>query len=188
MKKLFLLLFSVLSLCMVTSCKEPSPADEEEKTPQIVIQDGVLVAYPAALTQENIRISLPDEVKIIGPNAFKDNPYILTCEGKNVEEIKENAFENCPNLTTARFIRVRKIGQEAFKNCVNLKFFFTNVVPDIEWYTFKGCMRDEKIMLVPKVLFPKCLNWEDAGFTLQDNGQQPLDGTVVDDDNVLIEL
>jgi len=166
MKKLFLLLFSVLSLCMVTSCKEPSPVDEEEKTPQIVIQDGVLVAYPAALTQENIRISL----------------------GKNVEEIKENAFENCPNLTTARFIRVRKIGQEAFKNCVNLKFFFTNVVPGIEWYTFKGCTRDEKIMLVPKVLFPKCLNWEDAGFTLQDNGQQPLDGTVVDDDNVLIEL
>ena len=166
MKKLFLLLFSVLSLCMVTSCKESSPVDEEEKTPQIVIQDGVLVAYPAALTQENIRISLPDEVKIIGPNAFKDNPYILTCEGKNVEEIKENAFENCPNL----------------------KFFFTNVVPDIEWYTFKGCTRDEKIMLVPKVLFPKCLNWEDAGFTLQDNGQQPLDGTVVDDDNVLIEL
>lgn len=55
MKKLFLLLFSVLSLCMVTSCKEPSSADEEEKTPQIVIQDGVLVAYPAALTQENIR-------------------------------------------------------------------------------------------------------------------------------------
>ena len=131
---------------------------------------------------------LPDEVKIIGPNAFKDNPYILTCEGKNVEEIKENAFENCPNLTTARFIRVRKIGQEAFKNCVNLKFFFTNVVPGIEWYTFKGCTCDEKIMLVPKVLFPKCLNWEDAGFTLQDNGQQPLDGTVVDDDNVLIEL
>ena len=73
MKKLFLLLFSVLSLCMVTSCKESSPVDEEEKTPQIVIQDGVLVAYPAALTQENIRISLPDEVKIIGPNAFKDN-------------------------------------------------------------------------------------------------------------------
>jgi len=141
-----------------------------------------------------VQVICADEAKyysdcVTGYKGYAEAEYIGKGDSERyLEEIKENAFENCPNLTTARFIRVRKIGQEAFKNCVNLKFFFTNVVPDIEWYTFKGCTRDEKIMLVPKVLFPKCLNWEDAGFTLQDNGQQPLDGTVVDDDNVLIEL
>ena len=94
-------------------------------------------------------------------------------KGAYVAHIDSFAFAECHNLTTVRFPRVNYIGNYTFMNCFALKFFFSQVVPTIEWHTFKGCT-NERFLSIPKPLFPDALNWEDAGFDLMENSLPPL--------------
>ncbi|MCR4990843.1 MAG: leucine-rich repeat domain-containing protein, partial [Lachnospiraceae bacterium] len=68
-------------------------------------------------------VSVPDEVKIIGEEAFADNNYIVKVNtGDRVKTIEYGAFSNCKALHTVNISdRTEEIGQAAFSKCPNLK-------------------------------------------------------------------
>lgn len=68
-------------------------------------------------------VSIPDNVKVIGREAFKDNLSITSVKGgKNVKEIEYGAFLNCTYLQNITLPdSLETIGNAAFSNNVSLK-------------------------------------------------------------------
>lgn len=65
----------------------------------LIVGDGILVAYRG--TAQNVRI--PETVKKIGPQVFRDHKEIIAVElGSGVTEIGEEAFAGCSALTTVK--------------------------------------------------------------------------------------
>ena len=103
-----------------------------------VLKNDVLVEYKG----EGGYIVIPDEVREIDCNVFKDNDKITSVTiGKNVQKIHNSAFENCNNLKTVSMAEgINTIGPSAFKECDNL---VTVNIPDsvevIEYNAFLYC-------------------------------------------------
>lgn len=81
----------------------------------LIVGDGILLAYKGS----NSVVSLPDSVRKIGPEAFKDNESISkVILSDSVEEIGEAAFAGCGGLTAIEGgSNVRKICDRAFADC-----------------------------------------------------------------------
>lgn len=81
----------------------------------LIVGDGILLAYKGS----NSVVSLPDSVRKIGPEAFKDNESISkVILPDSVEEIGEAAFAGCGGLTAIEGgSNVRKICDRAFADC-----------------------------------------------------------------------
>ncbi|MCR4788591.1 MAG: leucine-rich repeat domain-containing protein [Lachnospiraceae bacterium] len=70
-------------------------------------------------------VSVPDEVKVIGEEAFADNNYVVSVNtGDRVRSIEYGAFSGCKALHSVKIgDRTEEIGQAAFAGCTNLKNF-----------------------------------------------------------------
>lgn len=80
-----------------------------------IVGDGILIAYNGTDSVVNI----PDQVKQIGPQVFKDHMGITAVNiPDSVEIICEEAFMGCRNLKTVNGgINLVKIGDRAFMDC-----------------------------------------------------------------------
>ena len=156
-----LAILGVLCLLFLSCSHQDEDSVPKDLTQEFVIDGSTLVKYHPQIDGA-FRVHIPENVTTIAPGVFKGMD-VLTVEGPSVKIIMDEAFAECHNLTTIHFKQAKTIG-----DCTALKFYFTQVVPDIEWETFKGTSQ-EKILVLPKELWPDALNMEDAGFNLQES-------------------
>ncbi|MCR5799566.1 MAG: leucine-rich repeat domain-containing protein [Lachnospiraceae bacterium] len=117
-------------------------------------------------------VSVSDDVKVIGEEAFASNPYIGTVNlGKNVKKIEHAAFANCTYLGNVKIPdSLEYIDSAAFSGCTSL----TNLtigkgVTDMGDAVFAGC----KNMMT--VSIPKANNnFKFESGALYDNKQEKL--------------
>lgn len=107
---------------------------EDRRNPFTIVGDGILIAYSGM----NSQVEVPEGVKQIGAEVFKDNKRITSVKlpesltiigedafagcsglvsvsmGSNVQEIRDRAFEGCPISTIKIPASVRQIGLKAF--------------------------------------------------------------------------
>ncbi len=116
-------------------------------------------------------VSVSDEIKAIGEEAFANNPYLTAVHiGKNVKEIRHGAFANCTDLT--RMVipnNVTDIGSAAFSGCTSLmNVSIGSGVEKIGEGVFAGCRNLAGISVSPKnnklsyqtgVLYDKDKKW-----------------------------
>ena len=83
------------------------------------IENNVLIKYDGA----EERVVIPENVKVIGKNAFLENRFVASVElGSNICEIEDGAFQYCRSLKDITLPDgLRKIGANAFAWCKNLK-------------------------------------------------------------------
>lgn len=115
---------------------------------EFIVKDGLLVSY----TGDDVRVVVPDGVKIIEQYAF------LRCEATEIvlpeglENIRMNAFRECRNLLSITIpTTVKRIGAWAFCYCEKLK---TVLIPKnvraLENYTFLDCKALDYVVLGSK--------------------------------------
>ena len=74
--------------------------EEQRKTEPLVILNHILIDGQACSNT----VEIPNQIKIIAPSAFSNNPKIITVYvPESVEEIGEHAFDSCTGL---RYIRI----------------------------------------------------------------------------------
>ena len=97
--------------------------------------------YLAAFIGNDTIAIIPDDVHIIGPNAFADNRKLTTVVMTSVDSIENNAFSSCSNLVEVRMSNtVSKIGDYAFGWCGKLKWInIPNSVYSIGNAVFSSC-------------------------------------------------
>ncbi len=95
--------------------KTPWVQEVNASSPYKIVGDGILVAYGGSDSVVNI----PEEVKQIGPLAFKDHMGITAVNiPASVRVIGEGAFMDCKNLKTVNGgTGVIRIEDRAFMNC-----------------------------------------------------------------------
>ena len=81
----------------------------------LIVGDGILLAYRG----RGGAVSIPDSVKVIGPEVFKDMSSIDSVQiPDSVSVIGEGAFEDCANLAAVDGAEgVRQIRDRAFAGC-----------------------------------------------------------------------
>ena len=105
----------------------PTDIDKPTDPPAWEIEGDVLVA--CRVTDENITV--PDGIRVIGPNAFKGLKTMKSVTlPDSVEKISNGAFAECTKLEKVRLgsqTHLQEIGNHAFLNCRQLD---TTFVPD----------------------------------------------------------
>ena len=99
---------------------------EDKATPtdldpaDFVIENGVLVQC----NSDAFSVTVPDGVKVIGPNAFKGKDKLQSVVLPNsVEVISQEAFADCKKLkliVLTEDTKLKEIGSKAFLNCIKL--------------------------------------------------------------------
>ena len=100
--------------------KRNSEIQADDKENFIIDENGVLTGYKGYKTF----VKIPDTVKAIGDNAFKNNDMIRNIYiPDSVTSIGENAFYDCDQLTSV-FIpdSVTSVGSSCFYSCNNLTY------------------------------------------------------------------
>ncbi len=100
--------------------KRNSEIQADDKDNFIIDENGVLTGYKGYKTF----VKIPDTVKAIGDNAFKNNDMIRNIYiPDSVTSIGENAFYDCDQLTSV-FIpdSVTSVGSSCFDSCNNLTY------------------------------------------------------------------
>lgn len=115
-----------------------------------IIDEGKLIKYVGTAPI----VIIPDHVRIIGQNAFKDKTYITSVTlSKNTVEIQDNAFERCNKLQNIHFPNsVKIIGRRAFYRCYALAYIsFNDELEMIEEEAFAFCSKIKLIQLGSKI-------------------------------------
>lgn len=83
-----------------------------------LLDEDTLTEYTGTATT----VSVSDDIKVIGEEAFANNPYLGVINiGKNVKEIRHGAFANCTYLNRVVIPdSVTSIGSAAFSGCTGL--------------------------------------------------------------------
>ena len=83
-----------------------------------LLDEDTLTEYTGTATT----VSVSDDIKVIGEEAFANNPYLGVINiGKNVKEIRHGAFANCTYLNRVIIPdNVTSIGSAAFSGCTGL--------------------------------------------------------------------
>lgn len=103
-----------------------------------LLDHDVLVKYTGTATT----VSVSDDIKVIGEEAFADNQYIgIVNFGKNVKEIEHGAFANCTYLDRVVITdSIEEIDSAAFSGCTSLKnIALGSNVEKIGDAVFAGC-------------------------------------------------
>ena len=103
-----------------------------------LMDNSTLTKYTGTATT----VSVSDDTKVIGEEAFASNPYLGVINiGKNVKEIEHGAFANCTYLGKVVIPdNVKKIGSAAFSGCTGLKnVAIGSGVEEIGDGVFAGC-------------------------------------------------
>ena len=121
---------------------------EDKATPtdldpaDFVIENGVLVQC----NSDAFSVTVPDGVKVIGPNAFKGKDKLQSVVLPNsVEVISQEAFADCKKLkliVLTEDTKLKEIGSKAFLNCIKLNRDFVPegcTVFHNKWGTAPGC-------------------------------------------------
>lgn len=119
-----------------------------ESNPYYSSEDGIVynkdkTAILYVPTSANGIFTIPDTVKSIGENAFKDCVNITGIVfGSGLETIGENVFAGCTGLKTLTVNNnVNTIGANAFSGCTGIEtLVIENNVEAIGDYAFKGCV------------------------------------------------
>ena len=140
MKKILILLIALVLL--LSSCEEKTkePSDENDlllgsngNQIEYIYKDGViryylypnglLLGYNATVEYSFVDEEVPEEVTIIGKNAYHNLPELKTVKvGKNVTEIQSSAFCNCPKLIKVELPNtISKISDNTFSKCTSLE-------------------------------------------------------------------
>lgn len=102
---------------------------------------NILKSY---ITNKDSLITIPDNVKIIGDNAFIGCEKLITANiPSSVTSIGNNAFEACENLSSINFqgSGLTSIGDEAFKGCLELTtVMIPSSVTNIGFAAFENCI------------------------------------------------
>lgn len=95
----------------------------------LVVGNGILLAYRG----NNAVVTIPDNVKIIAPEVFKDNSLITgVILPDSLKEIGEGAFEGCRNITSVAGGKyITKIADRAFLGCPLETFHIPENVKEI---------------------------------------------------------
>jgi len=103
-----------------------------------LLDNETLTKYTGTATT----VSVSDDIKVIGEEAFASNPYLGVINiGKNVKEIRHGAFANCSYLSRVVIPdNVTSIGSAAFSGCSSLKnVSIGSGVEEIGEGVFAGC-------------------------------------------------
>lgn len=138
-----------------------------------LIENEVLVEYVGNAAV----IEIPEKIKIIASNAFKDKTKITKIVFPDgLEEIEESAFERCINITSFNLpTSIKKIGKKAFSRCYNLAYINLG----------------ERLSLIDEEAFSSCskLKWIDIPINVEHiagssfNGCSNLEKIRVDNSN-----
>ena len=111
------LLLSLAAICLLFLI--PTYKSSAADTNDFQVSRGTLIKYTGTASN----VSVPDEVKKIGAEAFAENTYITSVRiGKNVKEIEYGAFRDCTALMTVSLAdTVESIGNGVFSNNHALK-------------------------------------------------------------------
>lgn len=82
--------------------------------------EGTLLAFP--LGSPRTEYQIPDEIKVIGEDAFSKNSRLVSVSmNDQVEVIGNSAFSDCTNLSSIRLSNnLKRIGWSAFSDCKSL--------------------------------------------------------------------
>lgn len=167
--------------------------------PFLTVGDGVLIAYQGT----GASINIPDGVKMIAPEVFKDNQEVTSLFlPDSVVTIGEGAFENCTNLSqVAGGTNLKSIEDRAFAGCPLTTIRIPNAVENIGLraydYTGLNLTADEKVAVfhgaIPKLSYEKtaqrlsnkeyrniALNQVPFAVINKDISLESLEGTVLD--------
>ena len=88
-----------------------------DQAKDFVIKGGVLTEYKG----EAVEVTVPDNVKVIGQEAFQDTAVERVVFPKGLREIRDWAFKGCTKLREVNFPQTLElIDKGAFKDCTNL--------------------------------------------------------------------
>lgn len=95
------------------------------------------------------KITLSEDVKVIGKNAFKDNIYVEDINLSGIETMYDYAFKGAKNIKNADLSALTNMGAECFAGCTSLKEVKVNtdIVPD----AFNGCSKLTKVSIEDRV-------------------------------------
>lgn len=159
----------IMSRCKKLKTKDITITTEPKAFDDFYIVNGKLIEY----TGNDIQVTIPKKVKIIGEYAFSKNYKIEKIVMTNdVKTIERYAFYYCERLTTVKFsTKLKTIGNNAFTYCTNIKkynlpkslktigagafkenYSLTKIdiptnVKEIKSNTFKWCINLKKVKL-----------------------------------------
>lgn len=166
----------VLSLAIVFSLATVIGITEVHASDDFKIDvSGTLTKY----TGNDVNITIPKEVKIIGEKAFAGCNSVETVKmSDNVTIIQKSAFDSCTNLKTIKFSKkLNKIGDSAFYGCSSLeKVNLPNKIETIGISAFCNCRSLNGIYL-PESL--KDIGAHAFGFSMLGGYTQTADFTIV---------
>lgn len=116
--------------------------------------DGLPVVDISAVGDDITSIILPDTLKTISDNAFKDCESLLSIKlPDGIESIGDNAFYRCTNLKEIIIPNsVTHIGAYAFRQCYSLESInLSENMPIIEMGTFENCFSLQSILIPDSV-------------------------------------
>ena len=121
-----------------------SPKEEDAEVPEGVIINSrdVLEEWPCNKIPESGHVTIPNRVRAIGMEAFKNCNRLKSISIPNsVTSIGNEAFEGCSKLSSITIPNsVTSIGNEAFLYCTSLKSItIPNSVTSIGSYAFYKC-------------------------------------------------
>lgn len=123
----------VLTVGTFTSCSDDDEVYEE--IPEFDIKDGILQYYNGTGGD----VTIPDDVRIIGSNAFASSAITSVVIPSGVVEIQSQAFWLCTSLKNVTLPAVKEMADNAFSGCSSLeKLTYNGTLKD--WCSQPGLM------------------------------------------------
>lgn len=107
-----------------------------------VLNNGLIIEGNRLVScdSQNMEITLPDNVTVIGKYAFAMNDTLETVIMPSVKVIEKGAFFECSKLNTVIAEKVISIGISAFENCVGLTLVTLGAaLKKVSEYAFEKC-------------------------------------------------
>lgn len=138
-------------------CKQLKAFDVDEGNPYYSAEDGILfnkehtILYKYPVAKSNTSYSIPEEMKIVGDNAFNGCLNLENVSiGASVEEIGSSAFSGsrCKYIKMTSNSNISKIGMLAFSDCDSLRsLIIPNAVNEIPLLCAAYCDKLEYVKL-----------------------------------------